>query len=145
MSVTSLGLMQDDTVSRGVWGNERMWISVYAVSATSAAASATAYIASAATSFTGDFMCGPQDVGTYNLPNLPELTVTVPFSAIQFVNFSNMQCNSASHWVGLSSYESPPLSEEELTDLAESENELKQGKGKHFRDVKSLLADLDDD
>jgi hypothetical protein len=125
--------MQEGTGEHGVWILQGISISQYAAKGTSA------------TTGTLDSMSGSQG-STYNILDVANITVVMVTSPINAVtNFSNMPSNPAPLWFAANSYESPPLSDVELADLAESEKELKQGKGKNFRDVKSLLDDLNED
>ena len=90
-------------------------------------------------SFGGTF---PTPQETWNLSNVPQINTWFP-SLSQVTYFPNVGYISP-HWIELGSYDSPPLSDYELADLAESERELARGKGKRFRDVKSLLDDLNE-
>jgi hypothetical protein len=78
---------------------------------------------------------------TVTVPIIPSATATI----VQEMGYFSNVPRFGSIWFAATSYASPPLSNAELVDLAVSEMELKQGKGKNFRDVKSLLDDLNEE
>ncbi len=81
---------------------------------------------------------------TYYIPQYPPIGMSATLTQGESVNtFSGASPDIFA--VMTLEDSSPPLSEVELADLVESENELRQGKGKRFRDIKSLLADLNED
>lgn len=87
----------------------------------------------------------PQDIATTN--NVPpfsgnNLTVTLMSSVTitQLVGyFSNMPNAPSSSWVLLNNYESPPLTEEEVSDIQRSWEEIRMGKTKKFNNVRDAI------
>jgi hypothetical protein len=87
----------------------------------------------------------PQDAATTSTNNIlpfSENNVTItPFATVvpQLGDFSNVPCGSTSSWFLFNNFESPPLTEEELSDIYRSLEEIKMGKTKKFNNVRDAI------
>jgi len=122
MALESLEL-KDDTFEYEVWSVERMRLG--------------GYVNVGGVTSSGKAMFGSQDIGTNNQPTLSINVTLTP--ALQFIHFSNMLNDSPLHWIEVSSYESPPLTDEEITDISRSREEIRTGRSKTFDNARDAI------